>query len=185
MDSTSTSTCTGPSLLNLNYQNSLYDAWRWLHAGERDFTFFSTPNQFYSCIDIFLVDQGLFSKTINMTINSITWSDHASVALTVADSLASGAIPIWRANPLLLQRDNTKKALERHLNEYFKDNVTSVTDHFILWNAHKAFMWGIFIKLGAGVKRQRQRQLKALADSIHNLENLNKKNPSPLKHPSN
>lgn len=147
---------------------------------EKDFTFFSTPHQSYSSIDFFLVDQGLLSRTINTTINDITWSDHASVILTIADSLASGTIPIWRANPLLLQREDTKKILEKHLSEYFKDNVASVTDHFIPWNTNKAVMRGIFIKLGAGVKRQRQRQLKELADSIHTLEDLNKQNPSPL-----
>ena len=87
IDSTSTSTRKGPSLLSTLHQH-----------------------RSYSRIDLFLVDQSLLSRTTNTTINTITWSDHASVTLTIKDSLSSGA------NPSLLQREDTRKLLETQLN---------------------------------------------------------------------
>lgn len=112
-------------------------------------------------------------------INTITWSDHASVFLTIFDSLAPGTNPVWRANPFLLQREDTRAILESHLKEYFVNNVDSVRDYSVLWNAHKAFMRGILIKVGAGVKRQRQKRIKELTDNIWVLESQNKLAPSP------
>lgn len=145
--------------------------------------FFSSPHRSYSRIDLFLVDQHLLSRTINTTISTITWPDHASVTLTIVDSISTGATPIWRASPLLLQREDTRKILETHLKNYLADNVGSVDNYFTMWNGHKAFMCGIFIKLGAGVRRQRQRRIKELAEGIRVLEIQNKQNPlSSLSH---
>lgn len=161
MDSTSSSTHMGPSLLNLINHNSQFDAWRCFHAGKRDFSFFSTPHWSFSRIDLFLVDQGLLTRTISTKINNITWSDHASVVLTIADSLSSDTIQIWRANPLLLHREDTKKTLERHLTENFTDLTWNICKWlFCLMECPQSVHEGIFIKLGAGVKRQQQKQLR-------------------------
>lgn len=136
-------------------------------------TFLFVPHHFYSRIDLFLVDFGLLSRTTEMEINTITWSDHSSISLTLSDALSPGA------NPFLLQRDDSRKALETHLKELFVINVNSVNDCSALWNAHKALMWGIFIKIGAGLKRWRQKRIKELTDCIKYLEFQHKQAPSP------
>lgn len=111
MYSTSSSRCSVPFLHSLIHQHELFDAWHYLHAGEKDFTFFSLPHQSYSRIDFFLVDQWTLTKTTLTLINTITWSDHVSVVLTIEDSLSYNSIPIWISNPFLLQRNDTKQII--------------------------------------------------------------------------
>lgn len=48
----------------------------------------------------------------------------------------------------------------------------------MLWNAHKAYMRGICIQMGARFKRQRQRRITELTNQIFDLETLNKQKAS-------
>lgn len=84
-------------LPSLHMQN-LSDVWCCLHAGKKDFTFFSSPHRVYTRIDLFLVDQQVLMQTEAVAINSITWSDHASIVLSITDSTSSRLSPVWRLN---------------------------------------------------------------------------------------
>lgn len=152
LDSTSQSKRTNLALLPSIVQHDLHDAWRCLHVTERDFTFFSPPHRIYTRIDLFLVDQQTLLHTLSVTINPITWSDHASMVFSISDSTSSNARPIWRINTFILQQRECKKFLKVQLLEFFSNNAGSVTDPFTLWNAHKAFMRGICIQVGVREK---------------------------------
>lgn len=69
--------------------------------------------------------------------------------------------------------------IEEHITEFFSINKPSVQDHFVLWNAHKAYIRGIFMKLGVRVKRQWQAWLSKLTNNIFKLETKNNTQSSP------
>lgn len=96
--STTKTTRYHPALMTSIHKHSMYDAWRCLHAGERDFTFFSPPHWVYTRIDLFLIDHQVLLQTKKVTINNITWSDHAYVVLYITNSVSSQPSPIWRFN---------------------------------------------------------------------------------------
>lgn len=175
MDSTSKTTRHHPTLLPSLHKQNIYDAWRCLHAGKKDFTFFSPPHRVYTSIDLFLVDQQVLLRTESVAINSITWSDHMSIFLCIADSASSGLSPIWRLNTFLLQQRELKEKIRTHLTDLFAENEGSVLSPF----AHKAFLRGIFIQMGGRIKRQRQQRLNKLTKKISDLETQNKHKPSP------
>lgn len=53
MDSTTKTTCYHPALSPSIHKHNVYDAWCCLHAGEKDFTFFSPPHRVYTRINFF------------------------------------------------------------------------------------------------------------------------------------
>lgn len=67
---------------------------------------------------------------------------------------------------------NRKKSLQDQLLEFFNTNAGSVHNPFILWNAHKVFMRGIGIQMGA---RVREAEAKAVSQS--NKRNHNHRYP--------
>lgn len=81
------------------HNSQLIDAWRLLHPGERDYTFFSKPHQTYSRIDYFLIPHRDLHAIKETNIGSITWSDHAPITLRYAlPDLRSTQKPPWRLN---------------------------------------------------------------------------------------
>lgn len=91
IDTTSAAKHMSPPLQAALHKQELFHVWRCFHAGERDFTFFWSPHHVYTRIDLFLVDLAL-SRTIWSSINSITWSDHSSITLTMSDSSSTNSI---------------------------------------------------------------------------------------------
>lgn len=128
---------------------------------------------------MFLIDQRVLFQTTSATINTISWSDHASIVLSIADLASSKQKPMWRLNPFLLQQEEHRMTIQTRLREFFTLNEGSVQDPFILWNVHKAYMRGILIQLGAKAKRQRQKRLAELTENISILEAQNKNITTP------
>lgn len=178
LDSSSGARRSGPSLLATLHAQDLYDAWRCMHAGKRDYTFFSSPHRVYSRINLFLVDHGTLTQVTSTTFNTITWSDHASITLSMSDETVCNVPHMWRSNTYLMQQLDFRNVISKHLREFFSINDSSVQDQFALWNAHKAYIRGIFIQLGARAKRQQQQHIKELTDKIFLLESCNKQKPS-------
>lgn len=125
-DSTSTPKRNPPVLQPFINHHELYDGWRCLKCKWKTIVFFSTAHNSYSRIDLFLLDHGLLTKATSFSINNITWSDHASLSLTLKDSLFSNATYIWRSNSRILQLLESKNEIVQCLNNYFEDNAPSV-----------------------------------------------------------
>lgn len=51
----------------------------------KNYTFFSNVHHTYSCIDLFLVDTFFLQKVTKSDIRYITWSDHASISISVGE----------------------------------------------------------------------------------------------------
>lgn len=93
---------------------SLFGIWRYQHAMERDFTFFSKPHCTYSRTDLFVGDKQLLQDATETNIQSITWSDHAPISMTLGDRTALEEWSTPNGNP--------------HLKEYFDFNKSPVTN---------------------------------------------------------
>lgn len=78
-----------------------------------------------------------------------------------------------------MQESLISTEISQHLQNFFQDNAQSVEDSFILWNAHKAYMRGILIKLGAREKKRYTSKLNAILHDIHILESHNTISPNP------
>ena len=72
MDSTTRAHRMGTSLQGSIHRAEVFDVWRCLHAGERDFTFFSAPHRTYTRIDLFLTDYNTLTRAVSASINDIT-----------------------------------------------------------------------------------------------------------------
>lgn len=119
IDSSSGTKHASPSLLTSLHNQDLFDAWRCLHAGERDFTFFSSPHRVYTRIDLFLVDQQILSKATSASINTITWSDHASISLSIEDHYLNSCV---EGQPIPSTVSRLRKIIEQHLLKFFLTN---------------------------------------------------------------
>ena len=100
------------------------------------------------------------------------------MTLLVDDSSNVNSSFVWRSNSRLLQEGPSKAHLLEELKGFFSNNADSVSDHMVLWNTHKAYMRGIFIQLGARVKRQRRQRIQEILSDIRTLEAQNKKQTS-------
>lgn len=182
MDSSATPSRKPLSLTTFLRTHNLFDVWHCRHANERDYSFYSDRHCTYGRIDLYLVDRWLLQKNSQTKMNSITWSDHASVLITIGDKHPTNNAYVWCSNSQIIQNQITKHILEDHLSEYFQINSTSEVNPFMFWNAYKAYIHGIFIQQGAGLKRQRQQQVDALLSEISSLETQNKAKSTPLLH---
>lgn len=126
------------------------------------------------------MDKWLLQKVTQTKINNIKWSDHASVLLRLGDAYPNNSGYVWCSNSQIIQNTATKEILEGHLSNYFQFNSSSTENLFVLWNTHKAYIWGMFIQLGTRLKKQRQQRHNTLLSEISTLEVQNKKNPTPL-----
>lgn len=106
VDSTSHSKWSTASLQGPLHSADLYNVWRCFHSNERDFAFFSSPHLSYMRIDLFLVDHQTLCKVVSSSINNITWSDHASINLTVTlqnlTFLECNSAGVWLALVMVL-----------------------------------------------------------------------------------
>lgn len=62
---------------------------------------------------------------------------------------APGRINIWRNNVLLMSNPANSKYIHNQIQDYFERNAPSAANPFLTWNAHKAIMRGVMLKLGA------------------------------------
>lgn len=159
----STPLCTRNCILKSLHTAQLIDAWRLLHPGERDYTFYLGPHQKYSRIDYFLIPHSQLHAIKEITIGPITWSDHAPVIMWYGLSDGSTTQPkSCKLNESLLQNPEVLKEVVREMGHYFHTNDTQNEDTGLIWEAHKAVIRGILIKPGTRIKRQRTTQLTAL-----------------------
>lgn len=146
VDSGSPTKGQSPSLRGLFYTDGVYDVWSCQHANERDYILFSARHHTYSYIDLFVSDKWLLQKNF-----LLLYPRH----YLVRSHCRTGTVDLsfGCATSKLLQEDVTSGAISQYLQYFFAINENSVTDPFILWNAHKAFIRGICIQQGARLKK--------------------------------
>lgn len=86
------------ALLPFLHTHALYDIWRCQHSMEKDFIFFSKPHHTYSRIDLFLGDKQLLQDALD----SITWSEHEPMMLTLGEKQEGMFFTNWHNNPYLM-----------------------------------------------------------------------------------
>ncbi|XP_075444653.1 uncharacterized protein LOC142488163 [Ascaphus truei] len=94
---------------------SLNDIWRAQHQGQRDFMFYSTPNQTYSRIDYFLGTKEVFQASSQSEIGSIFWSDYAPVELVLSLPFSKNNQYNWKLNDSLLNHLEVEVAPGGHV----------------------------------------------------------------------
>lgn len=107
------------------------------HPAERDFTFHSPRHNAYYRIDLFVSEKWLLQNVIDSRIHGIARSDYAPISIKLKNANSHQKSYIWRMNNYLLQQPENIKYISQKIDEFFCDNVGSVSDPTILWNAHK------------------------------------------------
>lgn len=148
-----------------------------MHGKERDYTFFSQPQQSYSQIDLFLVNKITLQHISKVEIGPIAWTNHAPISLEIFSSQSNRNTSVWRLNSSLLINPRYKDQIKRGLTYLFQINNTEEVNMFILWNVHQAVMRGLLIKMGVYEKRRRT---KEISDLLHQIQTLEKKRKSSL-----
>lgn len=80
-------------ICTLAAKEELPDVWRYLHASERDYIYYSTPKKTHAHIDFFLVDSAVLPCVASSSIGTITWSDHAPVSLSLHNGINTSGRP--------------------------------------------------------------------------------------------
>lgn len=132
----------------------LVDGWRILHPTEKDFTFYSVPHRSYSRIDYLLTRHMDFSLITAASIESITSSDHAPVSVSLDWGSREIRQSNWRLNLGLLQDKEVERSIREEIKFFFETNATPGISPIVLWETHKAFVRGLYIKHGARIKRK-------------------------------
>lgn len=63
----------------------------------------------------------------------------------------------WRLNESIIQDEQNNQEIKKELEYYFKINRSYDTSPQTLWEAHKAVIRGICIKIGSKIKKQREK----------------------------
>lgn len=140
-------------IIRVLHEAQLIDIWRLHHAGERDYTFFSSLHKLYSRIDYFLIPHGQLEAAQDPAIGNITWSDHVPITMlyTLSQTLMTKA-KFWRLNKSLLQTPSVLTDVTKELTQYYLTNDTDDCNPGVLWEAHKSVIRGVLIKHGAHIK---------------------------------
>lgn len=154
MDTTSPAKRRESPLGRLLTSHDIFDVWRCHHGSEKDFTYFSPRHNSYSRIDLFLTDKWLLQNISASVIHTVTWSDHAPISISITDMPPQRNTFLWRANNYILQHPTYSLDIEKHISDYFDLNKGSVGDPVTVWNAHKAVIRGIVMKLSSVCKKK-------------------------------
>ncbi|CAH2272682.1 Hypothetical predicted protein [Pelobates cultripes] len=157
--------------------HDLYDVWRTLNPGDRDYTFYSRVHNSYSCTDAFFVDRVTLPHVSECKIGEITWSDHSPVTLDLKDEFQFRGKGTWRLNDSLLHNEKFVATIREELTAYFKLKTTPDITESTAWSAHKAVLRGLFIKQAAHIKRLHNSAILDCHAQIAQLSALNKTQP--------
>ena len=147
----------------------LIDVWRTLHPKQRDYTFFSQSFNKYSRLDYFFMFKNYVSRVVECNINSITLSDHAMITMKLNLDLEVGQT-LWRLNNSLLQMEDFKTKIRSIFKNYLEINDTEDIEPVTLWEGAKAVLRGEIISFASYKKREREKGIKEIEQSIRILE---------------
>uniref|UniRef100_A0A670JMH3 Reverse transcriptase domain-containing protein n=1 Tax=Podarcis muralis TaxID=64176 RepID=A0A670JMH3_PODMU len=149
---------------------NLIDIWRLRHPLERQFTFYSEPNQSFSRIDQIWISNELTPRILQVEIQPRVISDHSPIKLEIKGF--EERTFRWRLNDYLLDDQRVVQEAQKKLKEYFEDNCNKGTKICTVWDANKAVMRGFFIQQNSIKKKNREKEKKEILKQI--MENEQK-----------
>lgn len=161
------------------HQYQLVDVWRIQHPKTLDFTFFSLVHGTYTRINYWLIEHRMLDLVVSTNIEITSLSDHATVTMTIRIPEVQRQPYSWKLNKDLLDKHG-EEILKRELEQFFLVNETDEIAENSLWEAHKAYIRGILISMGARKKKERSKKREELIEEIFKLEQ-DKKNRNCYK----
>lgn len=127
----------------------------------------------YSRLDYILVDHEILEYVVEASIGIISISDHAPVTVKIKFNEKEYRKGTWRLNEDLIDDVEVEKIMTE-IEQYFSTNDTPDVTKVTIWEAHKAYVRGKFISIGAGKKKERERTMKNVIKELHELEQKHK-----------
>uniref|UniRef100_A0A670K5V5 Reverse transcriptase domain-containing protein n=1 Tax=Podarcis muralis TaxID=64176 RepID=A0A670K5V5_PODMU len=149
---------------------NLLDIWRLRHPLDKQFTFYSEPNQSMSRIDQVWISNELCPRVKQVEIRPKVISDHNPLELEL-ESLEIRTFR-WRLKDYLLDDQKIAENAQRKLTEYFADNSGKGTKANVVWDAGKAVIRGYFIQQNAIKNKKREKGKEEILKQI--MENEQK-----------
>lgn len=136
----------------------------------KDYTFYSTPHNSYTRIDYILIS-GSFTHLIEHSgISPRLVSDPSCISVKLAGIHNEPTPKRWRFNNDVLTDPEDKKKIEEAIIDYLKHNDSAETNINTLWNALKATIRGIIIKIKTKINKRMNAGLVQLEHKIKTLE---------------
>lgn len=158
------------ALKNIMHNLNLIDIWRLRNPDTRAYSFFSPVHNSYSWIDFMLLDSNLIPNVVSSHYHNILISDHAPLSLDIRFKHRKDA-QSWRFDNTILKDKSFLKFMSEKLPEIIATNDTGDVDDSTLWEAIKAVLRGNIISFMANRKKQSEKRLAELDESITELEN--------------
>uniref|UniRef100_A0A670INW4 Reverse transcriptase domain-containing protein n=1 Tax=Podarcis muralis TaxID=64176 RepID=A0A670INW4_PODMU len=155
---------------------NLIDIWRLRHPLEKQFTYYSEPNQSMSRIDQIWISNELTPRILRVEIQAKMISDHNPIKMELKG--LEERIFRWRMKDYLLDDQEIVEKAQKRLTEYFKDNLNKGTKTKVVWDASKAVMRGFFIQQNAIKNKGREKGGKDILKQIMDNEQKLVKKPN-------
>lgn len=155
----------------------LFDAWRLMHPGERDYTFYSNPHKSYSRIDAFWTNRKILSNTWGTKIHNNMHSDHAPISISFSHSKCYARSSNWKFNNSLLLNPSFIEHVKVNTKAFFEINTESVNSFSMIWEAYKATCRGWVISYATQEKKQRMKRIEELTVALNITEQQTEANP--------
>ncbi|CAI5776909.1 Hypothetical predicted protein [Podarcis lilfordi] len=134
---------------------NLVDIWRFKYPLEKQYTFYSEPNDSSSRLDQIWTSAELVPRSIRVGIQAKTISDHNPVKMELK-GLEERSYR-WKMKDYLLDDLEIVEKAQKRLKEYFEDNLGNDTKPKVVWDAGKAVMRGFFIQQSAIKNKKREK----------------------------
>lgn len=157
------------------HQFQLVDVWRIQHPKSLDYTIYSPVHGTYTRIDYWLIEHRMLDLVESTNIEITILSDHAPVSMKIRFPEVERQPYSWKLNKDLLLSKQGEETLKRELEQFIPFNEVDEIAENTLWEAHKAYVRGILISLGARRKKERNKK-EELIEEIFKLEQGQKKN---------
>lgn len=82
---------------------------------------------------------------------------------------------MWKLNDSLIQIPSVIEKVSRELWTFFSSDAIPESSPMIVWETHKAYIRGSFIKIGTFLKKERNKQIMDLLGKSGALESVHKK----------
>lgn len=150
-------------------ETGMIDIWRELHPSVRQFTFFSHPHTVYSRVDYFFMLHADRHRITGCDIGTRDVSDHAGVYLRLhLDVQLKNTI--WRLNTSLLNDPQCMEYIKKEIKDYVEFNNNEEMSPSVIWDAAKAVLRGKLLKWSSRKKKEKQKVLTDLSNTLKTLE---------------